>query len=140
MKVDGILLDAMVQLKLQYVIYCCICKVMVFILLQKTFVLLSFLKNSMQFVIWWNVIYTPRKSKYPIKFEEKISVYSQCLVVSLKWPRPGLSSIFEKKWYLTWNPRLFSLEKKSKLPSKKSSFSSSANSQYFFAKISWIGP
>ena len=68
LKVDGILLDAMVQLKIQYVIYCCICKVMVFILLQKTFVLLSFLKNSMQFVIWWN---GTRKSKYPIKFEEK---------------------------------------------------------------------
>ena len=28
----------------------------------------------------------------------------------------------------------------SKWPTKKSSFSSSANSQYFFTKISWIGP
>ena len=42
LKVDGILLDAMVQLKIQYVIYCCICKVMVFILLQKTFCIVVF--------------------------------------------------------------------------------------------------
>ena len=36
----------------------------------------------------------------------------------------------------------FSLKKKKKLkwPTKKSSFSSSANSQYFSLKISWIGP
>ena len=31
-------------------------------------------------------------------------------------------------------------QKKSKWPPKKRSFSSSANSQYFFVKISWIGP
>ena len=31
-------------------------------------------------------------------------------------------------------------KKKSKWPTKKSLFPSSANSQYFFAKISWIGP
>ena len=31
-------------------------------------------------------------------------------------------------------------KKKSKWPTKKSSFSSSDNSQYFFKKISWFGP
>ena len=30
--------------------------------------------------------------------------------------------------------------KKSKWPTKKNSFSNSANSQYFFTKLSWIGP
>ena len=140
MKVDGILLDAMVQLEIQYVIYCCICKVMVFILLQKTFVLLSFLKNSMQFVIWWNVIYTPRKSKYPIKFEEKNFSWQSMFSCLIEMTKTRVIINIWKKWYLTWNPRLFSLEKNQNGQVKKSSFSSSANSQYFFAKISWIGP
>ena len=51
---------------------------------------------------------------------------------------------YRKKWYLIWKPRLFSLEiNKKQIQNgrlKKSSFSSSANSQYFFLKISWIGP
>ena len=34
----------------------------------------------------------------------------------------------------------FEKKKKSKWLTRKSLFSSSANSQYFFAKISWIGP
>jgi hypothetical protein len=39
--------------------------------------------------------------------------------------------------------QLFSIffeKKNSKWPPKKRSFSSSANSQYIFLKISWIGP
>jgi hypothetical protein len=35
---------------------------------------------------------------------------------------------------------IFSEKKNSKWPPKKKSFSSSANSQYFFVKILWIGP
>ena len=55
------------------------------------------------------------------------------------------------KWYLIWTGCLFSLRwsKKNKFflkkkiqngRLKKTSFSSSTNSQYFFMKISWIGP
>ena len=110
LKVDGILLDAMVQLKLQYVIYCCICKVMVFILLQKTFVLLSFLKNSMQFLIWWKSTYTPRKSKYPITVENlhvSKNSYRFELISVHKCPFLGLDFYY-----------IFVISKKSRLASK----------------------
>ena len=48
------------------------------------------------------------------------------------------------KWYLIWTVCLISLrwsKKKIKMAkSKKNSFSSSANSQYFFMKFLWFGP
>ena len=47
---------------------------------------------------------------------------------------------YETQCWFHWKKTFFFEKKKSKWPTKKSSFSSSANSQYFFAKISWIGP
>ena len=51
---------------------------------------------------------------------------------------------WKNKWYLIWTGCLFSLrwgKKKIQIGRhKKNSFSSSTNSQYFFMKISWIGP
>ena len=48
----------------------------------------------------------------------------------MRRPNPLRESLKEK----------ISLKKKSKWLTQKRSFSSSANSQYFFMKISWIGP
>ena len=57
---------------------------------------------------------------------------------------------YRKKWYLIWKPLVFLIRwskkkyffSKKKIQNgrlKKRSFSSSANSQYFFVKILWIG-
>ena len=60
---------------------------------KKTFVILSFLKNSMQFLIWWKSTYTPRKSKYLITVENlhvpKNSYHFE-LISAHKWPFLGL--------------------------------------------------
>ena len=62
------------------------------------------------------------------------------LVQTASFPR-----FWRKKWYIIWKPRFFFHSKKTKQKIqkgqlKKNSFSSLANSQYFFMKISWIGP
>ena len=86
LKVDGILLDAMVQLKIQYVIYCCICKVMVFILLQKTFCIVVF---SQEFYAVFDLMEKHIHTK-------KIRVLSY-----------GLNTNSPFRWYIIWFAELF---------------------------------
>ena len=75
-----------------------------------------------------------------------------CILVGMKsFPRFWRNHPYcRNKWYLIWKPLVFSLrwrKKKKKILKKKiqngrlkkTSFSSSTNSQYFFMKISWIG-
>ena len=76
-----------------------------------------------------------------------------CILVGMKsFPRFWRNHPWcRNKWYLIWTGCFFhwdEAKKNSKWPTqkiqngrlKKNSFSSSANSQYFFMKFSWIGP
>ena len=86
----------------------------------------------------------------PLHIYQKIHTVV-CILIRMKsFPRFWKTHPYcRNKWYLIWTGCLFSLrwsnffflEKKNQNGRlKKTSFSSSANSQYFFMKISWIGP
>ena len=99
---------------------------------------------------------TPWKSSFQIRFDSMYQLFhgwrSYTVLQKYRHTRnffgnQGNHQNFEKS-LLSYKLSLISIgmkqkkieEKNSKWPTKKTSFSNSANSQYFFMKFSWIGP